>query len=712
MGVLGLFKRKPPQQGAEFNEDLAAMVNKEYQRRQSERKVFELQWRLNNEFITGNQYLSINPISQSIEEVPKTHWHQEREVFNQMATIAETRIARLTRAMPIFRVRPASSDDRDISSAKISTMLLTSAWHDQNMPESYGDFVAWLEFCGTVLWKPVWSTRKGRIIYKGLLQPGMMPPPSNLPPGQMQIPQNADDMVPPRPDEDNTPPELAELMGKDMPETEIREGDLDTAVVPSYEFYPDSSYRNNLRACRSVIHARAYHIEEIEEMWGMQVEPEDVDVMTMQMSGQGVGGIGYFNGTYKMGASKLEKHAVLKEFYERASKRYPQGRFIVVCGKKTLHAGPMPFMVGQDNERDFPFIRAVSIDRPGCFWGMTVIERCIPIQRRYNALRNRKAEYLNLVSIGQWYEPEGSVDDDTELNNAPGNRIKYRAMMNGAKPEPVTFPSLPNSFEMEEHSLLSEFTAVSGVSELSRFSEAPSGVKSGVALAQANEQDDTRIATTSSNIADSITQMGKAWMRLYRQFVQEPRVLRSVGPNRDVEVREWLASDLRSDDVILENGTALAETPSQRRQMVFDLLQAGLFMRPELSNISEEGRQKVFQMLEYGHWESEAEDLFWMQKNRARRENESFRQGIPKPVMDFDDHLIHIQEHNRQRMQAEYEQLLLTPMGPLIDSIMRQHLAEHQIIVAQQMAAQQAMQQEQEQQQAEKKDSAPNQAPQ
>lgn len=706
MAVLGLFKSKtqPAEQGV-FNEDLADMVEKEYLRRQNERKPWELQWRLNMEFLNGNQYLDINPVSQSLDEIPKLFWHQEREVFNQMATIMETRIARLTRALPIHKVRPASSDDEDVSSAKISTMLVSSTWHDQDMNVSYGNFVAWLEFSGTVLWKPVWSTRKGRIIYKGLM-PGATQPPSDLPPGQTPLPPSMQTETPGYgqkgdPDQQNeipTPEALAPLMGEDQPVVEIREGDLDTAVVPAHEFFPDSCYRNDMRACRSVIHARAYHVDEIEEMWGAKVEPEDVDVMTLQTASQGTGGLGYTTSAFRSTVQKLKKHAVVKEYYERPCKKYPEGRFIVVAHKKTLHAGPLPYMLGPDSEKEFPFIRCVSIDHPGCFWGKTVAERCIPIQRRYNAFRNRKAEYLNLVAIGQWMEPVGSLDDDTELNNAPGNRIRYRPAANGAKPEPVQFPSLPNSFELEENSLLAEFTAVSGVSELSRFSEAPSGVKSGVALSQAAEQDDTRVATTSSNIANSVVLLGKYWLRLYRQFVQEPRMLRSIGPNRDVEVREWFASDLKSDDVILENASALSETPSQRRQMVFDLLNAGLFNRADLSNLSEEGRQKVFQMLEYGHWESESEDMYWLQKNRARRENKLVLQGMPQMAMDYDDHLIHIDQHNRQRMQSEYDQLLQTPMGAMIDQVMRQHIAQHQMAVAQMQAEQMAQEQAQQEQ--------------
>lgn len=675
----------------QFADEIAKYVEDEYQRRQAERKPFELQWRLNTEFLNGNQYLEIDPATQAIQEIPKLFWYQEREVFNQISTIHETRVARLTRQKPIMKVRPASGDDGDVSAAKVSSMLLMSAWQEQDMDSSYNDMVSWLEVQGTVLLKPTWDKNGGRVI-------------SRQPVPDQADPNNAPDTgagVNTLKQEEINTSAVDDQLGIDQPMVTISEGDIDTAIVPAHEFFPDSSFRDGLHLCRSVIHARAYHVDEIKEMWGVDVEPEEVDVMTLQRMSSNMGGIGYSATALRSTITRLKNHSVLKEYYEMPCTKYPQGRFIVVAGKKTLHVGAMPYMIGADGEPEFPFIRIVSVHKPGVFWGGTIIERCIPIQRRYNALRNRKAEYLNLVAIGQWYEPEGSIDDDTELNNSPGNRIRYRPGAGGAKPEPVTYPSLPASFENEERSLLSEFTSISGVSELSRYSQAPSGVKSGVALSIANEQDDTRVGVTASRIANAITTLGKYWIRMYRQFVQEPRVLRSVGVNREVEVREWEASQLTSDDVLIENIAALSETPAQRRQMVFDLIGTGIFNRPETNPFSDEAKQKVFQLIEMGHWESGAEDDTALQKSRARRENQHIMSGQPAQVMDFDDDQIHIEQHNRERMQAEYDQMMRDPMvGPIVDKMMRDHVGMHLQRQMQrqmqelQLANQQAMQQE------------------
>lgn len=671
----------------DFSDDLVSMVNAEYIRRQSERRPFEMQWRLNIEFINGNQYLDINTVTSTIEEIPKLYWHQEREVFNQIAPIHDTRVARLSRHKPFLKARPASSDDEDIASAKISTMLLSSTWDDQNMDDKYVEFISWLESTGTAFWVPTWSINRGRLVYRG--QDPQMMQPQEFEDEQLRETRQttANEEIP------VSDPELAERFQQDAPIVEIREGDIDTDVCSPFEIYPDSSFRTGVDKCRSIIRARALHVDEIEERFGKRVDPEEVDVMTMQTANAG-GTIGYQFGGLRGKSIRLKNHAIIKEYYQYPSKKYPMGRFIIVASKTLLYAGTMPYMIGEDGKVDYPIIRCVSIIRPGCFWGSCVTERCIPVQRRYNAWRNRKSEYLNLVAIGQWYEPDGSLMEDTELNNEPGNIIRYQPSFNGEKPMPVQFPNLPASFENEGATLMAEFTAISGVSELSRFSEAPSGVKSGRALGIASEQDDTRISTTAGYVANSCIALGKAWMRLYRQFAKEPRILRTVGSNRDVELREWTVSDLRSDDIIVDNVSSLTETPSQRRALVFDLINAQLFARKDISPFSEVGRNKIFEMLEFGNWESEGEDMYWLQRNRARRENMRLtKQGIMPVIQEFDDDEIHIEEHYREMMQVDYEQLLQTPVGPLIDQMMRQHVAMHKERQAQRQLAMMQMRQ-------------------
>lgn len=671
-----------------FDDEIAKFVEDEYQQRRETRLPFELQWRLNAEFLAGNQYLDIEPSSLSIQEIPKIAWHNEREVFNQIAPIHETRVAQLSRTSPILKVRPATQNDGDIGAAKISSSLLQSRWHEENMDIVWDDLCSWTEQTGTAFIKSVWNKDKGQTVFT------------------QQVPKEGPKEEPQLKNGDTA--QVQEMLETDYDNVDIKEGDIEACVVSPFEIFPDNNYAQNIESLNSLIHARAYHIKDIEDIWGVKVEPEKVDVMTQQQMQSGLGGVGYSVGGFRGKSMQMQNHAIVKEYYERPSKKYAEGRFIVVAHKKTLHVGPLPYKTGSDDKPEFPFSISRSIKKPGQFWGVSVVERLIPLQRRYNALRNRKAEYLNRVVIGQWYEPEGSLSEDTELNDEPGNIIRYRPT-SGHKPEPVVQPGLPSEFETEVQTLLNEFTAISGVSELSRYSQAPAGVKSGVALSIANEQDNTRISNTATNLAHCIKVMGQQWLRLYKQFAQEPRVLRVAGRESDVEVMHWTSSMLKSDDVVIENSSALAETPAQRRQMVFDMLQSGLFAKEEMSNISDSSKRKIFEMLEYGNWEDAMMELPRLQEQKAKRENLKMRQGEPVQINDYDDDAIHIEMHNRMRMSAEFEDLISAPGGEMLNEMIVQHIYAHneriqlqeQMMMQQQLqfqAAQQAVSQSQKEQ--------------
>jgi hypothetical protein len=549
------------------------------------------------------------------------------------------------------------------------------------MDRKYEKFIAWMETTGTAFFKPIWNKDKGRILQEEVQENDPME--NTVMDDEFKEGQT--------PEQFDVKPQFNDPFRSNAKRLVLREGDIQTDVASPFEIYPDNSH-GDFDDCKSIIHARAYHINDISDWWGVNIEEEKVDVMTLQDSKSGIGGLGYNVGSFRYTSQSLKRHALVKEYYELPSKKYPFGRMIVVAGDKTLYAGVLPYNVGEDSEPSFPFIRSVSIPAVGSFWGKSIIERCIPIQRRYNALRNRKAEYLNLVTIGQWYAPDGIVEDESVLNNEPGNIIRYRNLGNGVRPEPVVFPSLPASFENEAEALMQEFTAVSGVSELSRFSEAPSGVKSGVALSIANEQDDTRISMTANQLEIASVQLGKMWLRLFRQFSQEPRLIRYVGKAAEIDVLSWEASDLRSDDVIVDNSTALAETPSQRRQMIFDLMNTGMFNRPESNPFTSEGVRKILELLEFGFWEGGIDEDEVLQESKAKRENRELLEGILLPLNDYDNDEIHIREHYRFMMTTDYDELMRSPMGYAIDELFKQHIEFHKMRI-QQMQMQMVQQQ-------------------
>jgi len=147
----------------EWQEDIAREILKEFDTISEERKSLESQWRLNMNFVQGNQYCEISPVGE-VEDYGKQYFWQEREVFNHIAPIVETRLAKLGRVQANVSVRPFSQDENDINVAKLSTSLLKTITEENKLSEILAQGNVWSEICGSVFFKVVWNQDKGRAI--------------------------------------------------------------------------------------------------------------------------------------------------------------------------------------------------------------------------------------------------------------------------------------------------------------------------------------------------------------------------------------------------------------------------------------------------------------------------------------------------------------------------------------------------------------------
>lgn len=93
-----------------FYEDLVNALYDDFYARQRERRQIEKQWELNLNYLSGNQYCEISA-SGEVEESDKYYFWQDRNVYNHIAPIMDSRIARLTRVRPVMSVRAAGSEE-------------------------------------------------------------------------------------------------------------------------------------------------------------------------------------------------------------------------------------------------------------------------------------------------------------------------------------------------------------------------------------------------------------------------------------------------------------------------------------------------------------------------------------------------------------------------------------------------------------------------
>lgn len=596
---------------SENKEKIVAEIIEDFKKRQEARRPLELNWRLNMNFVVGNQFAQISS-SGDIEESAKEFYWQEREVYNHIAPILETRLAKLARVKAKAQVRPATADDDDIASASLASKLIDAVCKENDFSSQLAMANSWSEITGSAFFKITWDPLKGHTL---------------------------------------------DAEGK------VKEGDVTISLCPPFEIFPENIAISDLDKQASIIHARVLTTQEVKSLWGKEVKGGEVNVFSFDSTESG-GGFGYTASVPKLVSEKREDSVVVIEKYEKSTSERPLGRLTIVAGDTLLFRGDLPYLNGEDGTRGYPFSKQVCIDSLSNFFGTSVVERVIPVQRAYNTVKNRKHEYMNRMAVGVLAVEDGSVDVDMleEEGLPPGKVVVYRQGSN--PPHSLAPVQVPVEFSREEEKLLNEFVMISGVSEVTTYSQVPSNVASGTAISLLLEQDDTRISLTADSLRESIKRIGKHVLRLYRQFAKVPRVKRITGENGEVEIAAFSSGNIDSEDIVFDTISDIEDTLSARRAMVYDLLKLGLFS-DENGKLSTSTKSKIFEILGFGNWED------------GRNNDEQHRKKALKENMDFDkkevgvdvydDHALHIEEHVR----------LLVSTRCVNDRELRDKVAEH-----------------------------------
>ena len=603
--------------------ELVNEVTSDFLKRQRDRKHIESQWQLNINFYLGNQYCSIGANGEVISYDKQFFW-QEREVYNHIAPLVEIRLSKLVRVRPSLAVIPFSDELHHITSARVSRNILKAVHYKTNMKDIISAASTWSEVCGTGFYKVVWDKNDGNIIAV---------------------------------DEDGN---------------NINEGDVSITSVSPFEIFPDSNSYENIEDCKSIIHARAYHKDTIKNIWGIDVEGGSVNVFSLG-SVANTGGLGYIGNTTRVANSQMHDHAIVIEKYEVPSVEYPNGRLIIVAGNELVFLGDLPYINGYSQARGFPFIKQAAIAIPNSFWGVSIVDRCIPIQRSYNAVKNRKHEFLNRISMGVLAVEDGSVDTDDlqEDGLAPGKVLIYR--QGSAPPRLLTTGSVPADFTIEEDRLLTEFLSVSGVSDLLRSTNI-SHQLSGIALQLLIEQDESRLSNTIESIRSAIKQVSQQVLRLYKQFAYFPKTSRLIGDDGSIELFYWNNSDISSDELVFETENEINQSLAQQRSMIFVVFNTGL-LHDEDGKLSNSMRHKILEKLGFGVWES-AHDAKSLQIKRANQENVNLIENLKvADVCEIDDHQLHIYEHSCFLLSDEFARI--KKKHPKVQEMLLEHIREH-----------------------------------
>lgn len=581
---------------------LTKEIKDDFEKRRENRRKLEDGWLLNMRFLAGDQYYDVAPYGGLIEEQKRFYW-QTRRVYNRIAPIIDARMSKLIALRPAMTVKAFSDEEGDVQAAKLASAVLKFAQDNIDFPRVVARATLWAETCGSAFYKVVWNEKGGR---------------------QVSV------------DENGAP---------------VYEGEAEVVALSAFEIFPDRLDAESMDELQSVIHAQIVSSQYVFECFGVAEQEARIDGSSAYGVSGAYGGLNVYTLPSADGGTALD-HAsdgvLLIERYQKPTAAYPNGRLEIVAGNTLVFEGDLPYLCGERNERGLPFVKQDCLRLPGSFFGQSVINRLIPLQRAYNAVRNRKHEFLNRLSIGIIAAEDGSIDCDelVEEGLAPGKVLVYR--QGSQAPQVMDIGGMPAEFSAEEEWLEKEFTYISGVSDLSRSSTV-TNVTSASGLQLLLSQDNSRMSVTTDSIEHAAQAVGKQILRLYRQFAGNARLMSIAGEGKRTQVYYFNATQLQTADIRF--AAEQVSSPLEKRETLLRLYAAGL-LSDEQGKTSKQHREKILDAFGFGGVDN-ARDIASLHTAKASEENIAFAK-TEVPVEEFDDHEIHVNEHTRYLLSADF----------------------------------------------------------
>ena len=607
--------------------DFVSYLKTELERRRGDRWYFELQWILNSNFLNGHQHCDINTKSHKIETVEPEFDYLENGVYNRIAPIFDTRLASLRNVKFAMTVRPATAELDDLGKADISTELLRYTQNKLGWDDLKNKLYNWSELTGTAFVLSYWDPSSGKVI--GETEDGM----------------------------------------------KVHEGDIECGILTPYEVFPESLYKEDISSQRNIITDQVMSVDEIYDRYGLRVEGKDCDTYIVSPI-PGAGGYGtttYISTVVTTATAKVHDSEHVITYYEQPSKKYPSGRIAVVIGDKLIHYGEMPYSC-------IPINMVKCKEVAGQFFGKTYVQDLIPWQRAYNGCVNSLHDYIKASCNEPLLVPQGSVRDVDDIimhGLAPNQVIEYRNEM--GQPTFLSHSGIPQNITNEIHDIVNNMEYAAGISTLMAYGTAPAGVKSGKALENLREIDNTRISLSAENMRNMAKALAVVWLHIYKTFCRGYRVCNIVGENQLGNLLVWCSDEINSYDIVYDTVNELALSEEQQKENFLQAYQMGLFA-DERGVVPSEIKQKAIEALRVGTF-TPTLSLNDEQSNNAKRENSFVEAGVIPVLDELDDDYIHLSEHKRYALQYRFRRM--EKVMPEITKEFRNHIKAHEMRIAQ-----------------------------
>lgn len=612
--------------------------------------TFERQWFTSVVFFLGYQRLRTRGSLADLEQTPSgPNWHRYY-IANRIGPLVMRQASKLAGEPIKWAVRPKSPDVGDLQAARIGEHFLHGVQEEIGIDDARWEVDLWRVLTGTgfyhVEWDP-WANGSKRVY---------------------QDPVTGDEIP-----VENLPQEGRELLDKhgwfkDVPNGDIRV----TARSPFDIIVPHMACGMHLdRKCPWMIIQEQIPVDALLERYpwrlvkGVEADRDlGVSNYFKRRMKTLVAQFGYFTAIEDR---EQEDMVTVRHVWIPPTAKMPKGRHIVATRNKILLNEDHPY---RHTRIAFPVVKADYMPVPGRFWSRGMVEDLISPQSEYNRSRTTSHKIRDLMGSPKWGVEKGS--GVTRVDSEAGQHLWFNR---GSMPPQPIIPSVDHQMhELVTQHALDDMNVISIQQEPTQGG-VPSGIRSGAALAQLTEQDDRAIAPAVRSGTRALSRVGRLVLRLAQVHISESRMLALRGREQAMDVTYFKGQDLReNDNVVIADGSLMPRSRAGEMQKTFDSVQLGVLnpanpmeKRVILRSINMGDTGGIFTTLEAN-------------ERRAEIENDMYRSPRPNvpEVRVFDDHMVHIDIHNRFRLSDAFEL-----MSPVMQDAFNQHCAVHEQALAQ-----------------------------
>lgn len=597
------------------------------------RMQFERQWYLNIGFYFGKQNImwsseAVGP-SGKLVDPPAPKW-RVRLISNQIRRYVRKEYAKMIQESPTGYVVPDSNEDSDVFAARAGDSILDFLMRETKFKREMRWACFWASVCGNGFIKD-WYNR-------------------------------AD------PEEDS--------MG-DMPEIQ--------AITPFHFYVPDVT-NPDLERQPYCIQVSAKQVQWVNKTYGSDLKGEGTSSQGI-LEDKFLGAMGI--------TEKMTKDVVyVKEAWFKPGGYFEKGAVVVWTDDTLLwFQEEYPF-----SHNEFPFTKIDHI-ATGRFYNESIITDLIPLQKELNRTRSQIIESKNRMAFPQLIAPKGSVDPRT-VTSEPGIIIFYTPGFN--PPVAAQQPGLPNYVIQELDRIKEDMDDISSQHEVSR-GQAPPGVEAATAISYLQEQDDSVLSDVIFSIEQGTEKIGRHFLFYVNEYWDMSRKIQVVGSSSQFEAFEFSKANLKGNtDYVVQSGSAYPRSKAGKEAQITSWMDKG-YLPPTLGfkYLDMNETSKIFEDMQIDVRHAQRENLKMSQfkpepppeiePSGVDPEVEAFlgeRGLIPPPVQPepiappefpanvYDNHFVHLQEHDNWRKRQEYEQAT-----PEVRQLFETHIRLHKLYI-------------------------------